>query len=261
MKLGFIGAGNMAAAIIGGLRKACDMTEIIVSDANSERLSFVAQKFGAKAASNIEVAQNADILFLAVKPNVYGTVIAEICEEIKPGAIVVSIAAGFSIADVREMFGGDVKLVKAMPNTPAMVNCGMTAICASENVSENELAPVLKIFESVGKVEILPERLFPAFTALAGSSPAYVFTFIEAMADAGVSHGLSRKQAQEIATQAVLGSAKYLQESDEHPASLRDAVASPGGTTIAAICELERTGFRSAIISAVDACVQKYDNM
>jgi len=264
MRLGFIGAGNMAEAIIGGIINAevASHTDIIASDADNTRLDYITQIYRVKTTeSNIDVAQGSDIIFLSVKPHIYDAVISEIREEIKPTAIVIILAAGLSIESVRKKFNTNVKLVKTMPNTPAMVNCGMTAICAAKNVTQNELDEILKIFNSIGKTEILPERLFDVFTALAGSSPAYVFTFIEAMADAGVKHGLSRKQAIEISTQAVLGSAKLLQESGEHPAALRDAVCSPGGTTIAAVCELEKRGFRNAVISAADACVKKYNDM
>ena len=265
-KLGFIGAGNMAEAIIGGVIKAgvVKPSEIIASDMDSERISFIAEKYNVQTTqSNIEIAQQSDIIFLSVKPHVYDMVIAEIKSFIEPDALAIILAAGLSLKAVKEKFGSDwnVKLIKTMPNTPAMVNCGMTAICAGENVSESELAQVLEIFNSVGKTEILPEKLFDAFTAIAGSSPAYAFMFIEAMADAGVKHGLSRAQAISISTQTLLGSAKMVQETGEHPAALRDMVCSPGGTTIEAVCELERQGFRNAIISAVTACAEKYNNM
>ena len=263
-KPGFIGAGNMAEAIIGGMTGArvAAPSDIIASDADASRLEFIAQKFGIETTrSNTEVAKESDILFLSVKPQIYDAVISEIRGDINPCALIVIIAAGLSTQSVREKFGTNVKLIKAMPNTPAMVNCGMTAICAAENVTDDELAQVLKIFNSVGKTEIIPEKFFDIFTALAGSSPAYVFTFIEAMADAGVKHGLSRKLAIEISTQAVIGSAMLLSKSNEHPAILRDNVCSPGGTTIAAVCELERTGFRNSVIAAVDACVKKYNEM
>jgi len=263
-KLGFIGAGNMAAAIIGGMINAnvAAPSDIMASDADEKRLEFVAQKFCVTTTkSNIELAKISDIIFLSVKPQIYDAVISEIRGEIKSDALVIILAAGLSIEAVREKFNTNVKLVKTMPNTPAMVNCGMTAICTAQNVTEDELAYVMKIFESVVKVEILPERMFNIFTALASSSPAYAFTFIEAMADACVKHGLSRKQSIEISTQAILGAAKLLQETGDHPAVLRDAVCSPGGTTIAAVCELEERGFRNAVISAVDACVEKYNLM
>jgi pyrroline-5-carboxylate reductase len=265
-KLGFIGAGNMAAAIIGGVIKArlIEPADIMASDASRERLTFIAENYDIKLTqSNTEIAKTSDIIFLSVKPHIYYEVIDEIKDCVNENALIIILAAGLGINEIRNLFGSerDIKLIKTMPNTPAMVNCGMTAICAAENVSESELAQVLEIFNSVGKTEILPERLFDAFTAIAGSSPAYAFMFIEALADAGVKHGLSKKQAIEISAQALLGSAKMVLETGEHPASLKDAVCSPGGTTIAAVCELERQGFRNAIISGATAAVDKYNNL
>jgi pyrroline-5-carboxylate reductase len=267
-KLGFIGAGNLAAAIIGGAVKAGEVNpaDVIVSDASGEQLSKMAASHRVEVTTeNAKVAAQADILFLSIKPNVYETVIAEIKNSLKQNALVVILAAGLSIAAVQKMFGGaTVKLIKAMPNTPAMVNCGMTAICTAENMPskfDDLVESGIKIFESIGKVEILPERLFDAFTAIAGSSPAYVYTFIEAMADAGVKNGLSREQALCISTQAVFGSAAMVQQTGEHPAVLRDAVCSPSGTTIEAVCELERQGFRNAVISGVNAVATKYNEM
>ncbi|MCL1843019.1 MAG: pyrroline-5-carboxylate reductase [Defluviitaleaceae bacterium] len=254
----------MATALISGIIKATGATgatgaeNIIASDTNPQRLTFLAEKFGVTAAkSNSEVAEVADILFLSIKPHIYEAVLSEIL--IKPNALVVIIAPGFTIADIQKLYGAGhpLKIIKSMPNTPAMVNCGMTAVCAGENVTSGELTRVLNIFNAVGKTEILPERLFDAFTAIAGSSPAYAYTFIEALADAGVKYGLSRAQAIKISAQALFGAAKMVLETDEHPAILRDAVCSPGGTTIAAVSALERTGFRHAVISAADAVVEK----
>ncbi|MCL2197996.1 MAG: pyrroline-5-carboxylate reductase [Defluviitaleaceae bacterium] len=261
-KLGFIGAGNMAEAIIAGAIKAGAVTpsDIIASDMDKARLSYMAEKHGVVASKDNATTAQSEIIFLSIKPHIYDAVISEIKATINPNALVIIIAAGISISYVKERLGGG-KIIKTMPNTPAMVNHGMTAVCASENVTESELAQVLNIFNSVGKTEILPERLFDAYTALAGSSPAYAFMFIEAMADAGVKHGLPRAQALQISTQALLGAAKMLQETNEHPAKLRDAVCSPGGTTIAAVCELEKNGFRNAVISAITACVEKYNKM
>ena len=276
-KLGFIGAGNMATAIIGGVLSSDGVKDakahIIVSDYSKERLCFVADKYGVHVTEeNSTVAGNAEILFLAVKPDAYDAVIAEIRDSVKPDTIVVILAAGLSIASVQEMFSGvsqsapasrhtDPKLIKVMPNTPAMVNQGMTALCAAENVTTEEFAAVTEIFRAIGKAEKLPEALFDAFTAVAGSSPAYVYTFIEALADAGVKHGLTRTQAIQAAAQATLGAAAMVLETNIHPAALRDAVCSPSGTTIAAVAALEREGFRHAVISAADACVERYNDL
>lgn len=264
-KLGFIGAGNMAEAIIGGVIKAGVVapSKIIASDMDKKRLALVAEKYNIETTfSNTAVAQS-NMIFLSVKPHVYDAVIAEIQDYVNPDALVIILAAGLGIDAVAEKFrkGTDIKLVKVMPNTPTIVNCGMTAVCAAENVIESELKNVLKIFDSIGKTEVLPERLFDAFTAIASSSPAYAYMFIEAMADAGVKHGLSRSQAISISAQAVFGAASMVLKTGEHPATLRDAVCSPSGTTIEAVCELERQGFRNAIISAVTAAAEKYKDM
>jgi pyrroline-5-carboxylate reductase len=238
--------------------------EIIASDMEKERLTLITKRCNIETThSNTEVAQNAEIIFLSVKPHVYNTVIKEIKDCIKPNAMVIILAAGLGLKHAKEMFGADkkIKLVKTMPNMPAMVNCGMTAVCAGENVTEKDLAQILKIFNSVGKTEILPEYLFDAFTGISGSSPAYAFMFIEAMADAGVKYGLSRRQAIDISAQALFGAAKMVLETGESPSTLKGEVCSPGGTTIAAVCELEKQGFRNAIISAVTACAEKYKEL
>ncbi|MCL1877914.1 MAG: pyrroline-5-carboxylate reductase [Defluviitaleaceae bacterium] len=262
-KLGFIGTGNMATAIINGAINAGVVAawEIIASDTEAEQLAQISKSCNVETTpSNIDVAKNSEIIFLSIKPHIYQTVIDEIKSCIKPNAMVIILAAGLGLKHAKEMFGEGckIKLIKTMPNTPARVNCGMTAVCAGEGVTKKDLDKVLKIFNSVGKTEILPEYLFDAFTAISGSSPAYAFMFIEAMADAGVKHGLSRRQAIDISAQALLGAAKMVLETGENPATLKGEVCSPGGTTIAAVCELEKQGFRNAIISAVTVCAKKY---
>jgi len=260
-KLGFIGSGNIGGAIIGGVIKAGLMapTSIIASDINENRLAYLAQKYKINTTqSNIEAAKESDILFLSVKPYIYEAVIAEIKDHVKPDATIVIVAAGHSIAAVGAQFANpDIKIAKAMPNIPAMVNCAMTAVCTTSTMTQAEVDDILSIFNSVGMTEILPEHLFDVFTAVAGSSPAYAFIFIDALADAGVKYGLTRPQALKFCTQVILGVAKMIQETGEHPAALKDTVCTPGGTTIEAICELDKLGFRNAIISCVDACVQK----
>jgi len=264
-KIGFIGTGNLATAIIGGIVKAelVSGENIFASDADKNRAEEIAKKYDVQVvASNKDVARKADILFLSVKPQIYATVIKEIKSHVKQNALVIILAAGLGIEKVAEMFSSPgLKFVKTMPNTPALVNCGMTAICAAKNVTPEEMKNVLAIFNSVGKTEIIPEHQFDVFTALASSSPAYVFMFIEAMADAGVKLGLSRKQAIDVSTQAILGAAKMVQETAEHPAVLKDAVCSPAGMTIEAVFELEKQGFRQAIIAAVEVAAAKYNKM
>ena len=259
-KLGFIGAGNMGAAIIGGVVKSGFAVAdcIVASDLDEGLLQKLRDNFNVQTTkSNIEVAQAADVLFLCVKPHIYNIVIKEIKSIIKPGAIIVSIAAGKSMADILAQFDGDVKLVRTMPNTPALVNRGMTAVCPTPNMTKEDTQLILDIFASIGQAAILPENLFDAFTGVAGSAPAYVFMFIEAMADAGVKYGLPRPLAIQFAAQTVLGSAEMVLSTGEHTAALKDAVCSPGGTTIEAVCELESQGFGGAVIAAISACVEK----
>lgn len=266
MKLGFIGAGNMGSAIVGGVIQAglFKAADIIVSDMDNNMLKKISEAHGVNTTnSNTEVASQADVLFLAIKPNIYELVIKEIKDNVKPGIIVVTIAAGQTMGGLVEKFGNNdkIKIVRTMPNTPALVNQGMTGVCPGANLGEDDKQIVLKIFNSIGKAAVLPEYLFDAYTGLAGSGPAYVFMFIEALADGGVLHGLPRAQAMEFAAQTVLGSAQMVLSGNDHPGFLKDAVCSPGGTTIEAVAELELQGFRGAVISAVSASTQKSQKM
>ncbi|MCL2386906.1 MAG: pyrroline-5-carboxylate reductase [Defluviitaleaceae bacterium] len=265
-KLGFIGAGNMSAAIISGVLEAgiVSPSEIIASDADSNRLAFIANEYKIKTTpSNVDIAAQSEMIFIAVKPHIVDAVVAEIKGRDNPNALIVSIAAGIGLDAMLSKFGEGYahRLVITMPNTPAMVNKGMTAICATENVPSNHVEKVLAVFNSIGKTEILPERLFAAFIAIAGSSPAYAYMFIESLADAGVKLGLSRTQAIRISAQAVYGAAAMVLETNQHPATLKDAVCSPGGTTIAAVCELERQGLRNAVISGATAAAEQLKNL
>ena len=264
MSIGFIGNGNMGGAIIGGIiAKNIEAPQnIIVSDINFEGLKKTSEKYGVKTSTdNKETAKNSDILFLSVKPNVVYKVIDEIKDYIKPETIIVSIVAGQSIEKLENAFGKAIKLVRVMPNTPALVGEGMSGITVNSNVSEAEAQRVLSIFNSIGKAEIVPEKLMDAVTAVSGSAPAYVFMFIEAMADAAVMGGMPRNQAYTFAAQAVLGSAKMVMETGKHPGELKDMVCSPGGTTIEAVKVLENKGFRAAVMEAMDACVEKSKNL
>ena len=204
-----------------------------------------------------EAARKADILFLAVKPNMYAQVIEEIKDEVKEETVIVAIAAGKDIATIEGLFGKKVKVVRSMPNTPALVGEAMSAICHNDLVTKEELEDVKAIFNSIGKAEIVGEYLMDAVTGVSGSSPAYVYMFIEAMADAAVLGGMPRNLAYEFAAQSVLGAAKMVLETGMHPGALKDMVTSPAGTTIEAVAELERKGMRSAVISAVDKCITK----
>ncbi len=263
-KIGFVGCGNMGSAMVGGILNSglLDSKDIIASCKRESSARNLKEKFNIKTTlNNVEVCKESDIIFLAVKPYMYKDVIVEIRDYIDDKKIIVTIAAGVTLAKVEEWFNKEIKIVKTMPNTPALVGEAMTAICANKNVTKDELDIVISIFNSFGKSEVLEEKYFHAFTALCGSSPAYVYMFIEAMADAAVKQGLPRDKAYKMASQAVLGSAKMVLETKENPGKLKDNVCSPGGTTIEAVIELERQGFRNAVISAIEKCEEKSKRM
>ncbi|GFZ33358.1 pyrroline-5-carboxylate reductase [Clostridium zeae] len=262
--LGFIGCGNMGAAMVGGIIASGIVTNdnIIASTKTKQSAEALERKFGIKTTlDNKKIASEADIIFLAVKPFMYDAVIEEIRDIISTDTIIVTIAAGIELEKVKSTFKREVKLIKTMPNTPALVGEAMSAICPSNNISEEELDYVISIFNSFGKTEILDEKDFHGFIALCGSSPAYVFMFIEAMADAAVKMGIQRKKAYKLAAQSVLGSAKMVLDTEKHPGELKDMVCSPRGTTIEAVIELENGGMRSSIIKAMEKCEEKSKNM
>ena len=206
---------------------------------------------------NREVAKEADVLLLCVKPQVVSTVIAEIKEYVGEEKLIISIVAGKSIQILQEAFGSPLKIVRTMPNTPALVGEGCTGISFSDKISDEEKKFVLELFNCVGKAEEVPEKLMDAVGGVSGSSPAFVFLFIEAMADGAVAAGMPRKQAYQFAAQAVLGSAKLMLETGKHPGELKDMVCSPGGTTIAGVKVLEEKGMRAAVMDAVLEAVEK----
>ena len=231
-KIGFIGCGNMAKAMLNGIIKSniVENKNIIVSSKTSKTLENIGKEFGVRTIlENKEVAKGADYLILAVKPHLYKEILEEIKEDIREETIVISIGAGISLDFLKENLKENSKFVKTMPNTPALVGEGMSAISLGDNLDVKEIEDVLDIFKSFGKVEIIDEGLMDAFTAICGSSPAYIFLLIEAMADAGVKEGLPRHLAYNMAAQAVLGSAKMVLETEEHPGRLKDNVCSPGG--------------------------------
>ncbi len=254
----------MGGAIAGGIIRsgaaaAADVTVSDISAANRERM---ASEYGIKAVKdNKAVAAESDILFLSVKPNIILGVIKEISGSIKEDAMVVSIAAGRSIGVLEEAFGKKVRLIRVMPNTPALVGEGMAALSLNSEAQAEKCAAqtdtVVKIFNCLGKCEIVDEKLMDAVTGVSGSSPAYVFMFIEALADAAVQGGIPRDKAYIFAAQSVLGSAKMVLDTGKHPAELKDMVCSPGGTTIDAVAVLEERGMRSAVIEAVKVCIEK----
>lgn len=264
MKLGFIGTGNMASAIMGGIIKnqVVPAEEIIGADLFAPGRERAKEQFGINVTdSNKEVVEKAEVIVLSVKPQFYANVIAEIKDDIKENQIIITIAPGKTLAWLGEQFGKAVKIVRTMPNTPAMVGEGMTAACPNEHMTEDEIAYVKTLLESFSRVEIIPERLMDVVVSVSGSSPAYVFMMIEAMADAAVSGGMPRPQAYQFAAQAVLGSAKMVLDTGKHPGELKDMVCSPAGTTIEAVRTLEELGFRSAIIEAMKVCEEMSKNM
>ncbi len=264
MKIGFIGSGNMASAMMSGIIKnqIFDASEIIASDLFAPSREKAEATLGIHVtADNKEVVEQSEVVVLAVKPQYYPDVIAEIKDVIKEAQIVVTIAPGKTLEWLGGLLGDDVKIVRTMPNTPAMVLEGMTGVCCNKHVTQDELSYVCKILEGFGKVEVVGEHLMDVVVSTSGSSPAYVFMFIEAMADAAVADGMPRAQAYKFAAQAVMGSAKMVLDLDKHPGELKDMVCSPGGTTIQAVRVLEEKGMRSAVIEAMKACHDKAKGM
>ena len=260
MKLGVIGVGNMGAAIIKGyIAGGASPSDIWIYQRSADKKAAFAAETGVNPCDSVEeLADACDAVMIAVKPAQVRDVMAQIKEKLAD-KLVISIAAGLTVEQLTE--AGGVKVVRVMPNTPSQIGCGMSALCRSENVSDEEFAEVLRIFESVGKAAEVAEKLMDAVTGVSGSGPAYVYLFIEALADGGVLAGLPRAMAIEFAAQTVLGAAKMVLETGEHPGSLKDAVCSPGGTTIEAVRNLEAGGFRSTVMEAVIAAAEKSEEM
>ncbi len=266
MKLGFIGGGNMAFAIAGGViaSSLCSEQEILVSDPSNDALKKFTD-MGISVSQQNAGALQADYIILAVKPFILPTVLGELREkyaaEIK-NKVFITIAAGVEIAAIKDALNFDAKVVRVMPNTPAMALCGMSVIATEyAPLSKEEFSNVIEIFRAVGEVELLPESLLNSVIALTGSSPAYVFMMLEAMADAAVRDGINRKAAYRLAAQSVMGAAKLILETGKHPGELKDMVCSPKGTTIEAVKRLEECGFRSAVMSAMQSCTEKAESM
>lgn len=265
MKLGFIGLGNMASAIIGGiLKEGLATPEDLIGSAKTEKTADkVREKFGMETCiNNRRVAEAADVLVLAVKPQFIEEVISEIRDCIREDTLVISVIAGKTIEYLEKQFGRNgirakMKLIRCMPNTPALVLEGCSGYCVNAEISEKEKAFADRLFSSFGKAIEIPERLIDTVGSVSGSSPAFVFMFIEALADGAVAEGMPRAQAYEFAAQAVLGSAKLLLESGKHPGELKDMVCSPGGTTIQGVRVLEKAGMKGAVMDAVIACIEK----
>ncbi len=262
MRIGIIGAGNMASALAGGLLKSGLVSgeTLSISDKNASSLDVWRECGMFVSENNVDVIIRSDVIIFAVKPNILPFVLEE-AKTFSEDKVFISIAAGTTIKTIESILGDDAKIVRVMPNTPAKVGCGMTVISPNKNITQTELKMTEEIFSAVGEVVVLEEKHINAATALHGSSPAYVYMLIDAMADGGVKHGLPKETALKLAAKAVEGAAKMVMETREHPQALKDAVCSPGGTTIAAVCELEKSGFTSAVSGAVDACIKRADEM
>jgi pyrroline-5-carboxylate reductase len=259
LRWGFIGAGKMATAIIQGMIRDGTSTELIAaSDPNPMiRAALLGETGVCTFDSNAEVVGQSQVVVLAVKPQTMAPVLAELRPLLTPDHLVVSVAAGVSLATLTNGLGPDRRIIRAMPNTPALVGQGAAAYSLGSNAKESDAATVAGCLESIGIAFRVPESLLDAVTGLSGSGPAFVYIMIEALADGGVRAGLPREMAQALAAQTVLGSAKMVLETGQHPGLLKDQVASPGGTTIAGIHALEKGGVRAAFIDAVEAAYKR----
>jgi pyrroline-5-carboxylate reductase len=256
----FLGAGNMAGALIKGLLAsgALQPAQVLVTDVRKARLEELEAKHGVRViASNEEAARLADVVVLATKPQVFDRLLPEVKKGVRPEALVISIAAGIPVSAIEALLPTGTRVVRTMPNTPAIVDAGATAIAAGTHATEADVALARALFDSVGVTVVLDESLLDAVTGLSGSGPAYMFLIIEALSDAGVKVGLHRESAQLLAAQTVLGSAKLLLETGEHPGRLKDMVTSPGGTAIAGLASLEAGGLRTTLINAVETATAR----
>ncbi|MGA1847112.1 pyrroline-5-carboxylate reductase [Deferribacter abyssi] len=260
-KIGFIGAGNMATALIKGILKSglLPPDDIFTSDINIEKLEALKKEYGINIIykDNVRLVSNVDIVVLAVKPQIIDRILKEIDHAIDESKLIISIAAGISTEYIERMIGKELRVIRSMPNTPALVLQGATAICSGVHAEEEDIKLAYEIFQAVGLVVIVDETQLDAVTGLSGSGPAYIFMIIEALSDAGVKMGLSRDVALKLSAQTVLGSAKLLLETDMHPGRLKDMVTSPGGTAIAGLHTLEQGGLRTTLINAVEAATNR----
>jgi pyrroline-5-carboxylate reductase len=254
--LGFLGGGNMAEALIRGLVRGghASPDRIVASGPREERLAELASAFGIRTTvDNRELARQAQILVLSVKPQIIDRVLIEVADQVQPGALILSLAAGVSTQAIERRLPSGARVIRSMPNTPALVGAGATAIAGGAHAEPSDLDMAKFVFDAVGITVVLEESQLDAVTGLSGSGPAYIFLILEALADAGVKVGLSRRTAQKLAAQTVMGSAKLLLDTDGHPGQLKDMVTSPGGTAIAGLHTLEQGGLRTTLINAVEA--------
>lgn len=262
-KIALIGMGNMASAMLKGIETLYKKEELIFSRKDAAKREAFAKESNIEGAlDNCSCARAAKYVILAVKPQFFPTVLEEIRPAMNSEKVIISIAAGVESAAIRAALGESVRVVRAMPNTPALLGEGMTGICyQEEEFSKEEIQTIEAIFSSFGRVQKVDERLINAVICVSGSAPAYVYLFIEALADSGVKYGLSRDVAYEMAAQTVLGAAKMVLETGEHPGVLKDRVCSPGGTTIAGVAACEKYGLRNAVFQAADACYAKANEL
>ena len=254
----FLGTGNMGGALVRAACRSVGAEEVILSNRTRSKAQALADETGCSvAADNRTAAGNARYLFLGVKPHLVRQLLEEVSPVLTRGQGVVSMAAGLTTEALASWAPAGVPILRIMPNTPSAIGKGMTALCAAPGVGEEHLAAVEAILTGSGRVERLEERLMDAFSAVAGCGPAFVYPFLEAMADGGVLAGLPREQAKVFAAQTMLGAAALVLESGEHPGALKDAVCSPGGSTIEGVAALERHGFRGAVLDAVEAAWKK----
>jgi pyrroline-5-carboxylate reductase len=254
-RVGFLGAGNMGEAMIRGMLQAglVPAASIAASDAQRERLTHITGQYGIRSvADNVDLVRDSDVIVLAVKPQIMSPVLGEIASAADEHKLFISVAAGVATTTIRAQLGRSVRLIRVMPNTPALVLEGVTAIARAEGLAPGDLETAQELFGAVGKVVLLDEDALDAVTGLSGSGPAYIAIVIESLADGGVKMGLDRATAMTLAAQTVLGSAKLILETGAHPGQIKDMVSSPGGTTIAGIAALEEGGVRRTFISAVE---------
>ena len=259
-RVGFVGTGNMGEALIHGLLHGhlCRPDQILCSDVRPERLKAIREKYGVKGTShNTEVVKQSDIIILAVKPQIMKQVVDEIAKYLDLSKLIISIAAGVPLEAIESCAKKELKLIRVMPNICVSVREGVSAIAGGKHIHKEDLMIAKTIFDSVGKSLFIEEYLLDAVTGLSGSGPAYIFLIIDALADAGVKVGLSRDDTLILASQTVLGAAKMLIETGEHPGKLKDLVTSPGGTAIAGLHTLEEGGLRTTLINAVEVATQR----
>lgn len=259
-KIGFIGGGNMAEALIAGILQAqlTSADSIYVTDVLSNRLEVLEEKYGVKTGQdNFTATAWGNVLILCVKPQVLDEVMIEIGAEVPSSQLLISVAAGYPLHRIQSRLKSTPPLIRAMPNTPAVIQEGVTALAVTSRVAETQRHLGQRIFESVGKVVWVDESLMNAVTGLSGSGPAYIYLIIEALTDGGVNVGLPRHIAHTLAVQTVVGASRMVAETEEHPALLKDRVTSPGGTTIAGLQQLEEGGVRATLIDAVEAATQR----